>query len=58
MIRKCVPIEIIVYEDLWKQSEDNLKFVATLEAKIANSERLALFGERKLNKWRSRNFSS
>lgn len=46
------------YEDLWKQSEDNLKVIATLEAKIANSERLALFGERKLNKWRSRIFSS
>ncbi len=46
------------YEGLLKQSEENLKAIASLQSKIANSQRLALFGERQLNKWRSRTFSS
>jgi phycobilisome core-membrane linker protein len=46
------------YEGLLKQSQENLKAIASLQWKIAELQRLALFGEIRLNKWRSRTFSS
>ncbi len=46
------------YEGLLKESQGNLAVIASLQSKIADSQRLALFGEIKLNKWRNRIFSS
>jgi hypothetical protein len=46
------------YESLLKKSQENLKVISSLQSKIADSQRLALFGEIRLNKWRSRTFSS
>ena len=45
------------YEDLEKESQENSKLIDSLKSKIADAQRVAVFGERRLNKWRSKVFS-